>query len=606
MRIVGNFLLLGFMSLNLLATVNETDTVSSAIPQEEWNILVNFYETHDGASWCNPWDMSVGREGASSLYGITVSEIYVGLNYMGEDSIEYHITDINLSDNYLYSPSGKFPCQIFDLPFLSSLNLSGNKLMGNISDDLSAYQDSVGRDLLSSYSLAYLDLSRNSFEGNIGAFAEKFYNLYTLDIHENCISEVSPMLPDYMSVTLHPQYIYNYNYDEWGMVESLWWSEITEETLLDYLPSIVTYNHYEQTYTLPYELYLYCDDEWDSGWSGYFCMNNGKPYWAYSWYYTEEGLIEYEPVLEPYTCNNGTALWFQDTYNTGTTFYMAFVYDAGDADFSGTVDVLDLQRIINYSFDPYTYEASFNLTAANLTYYNNVEYDDYINVQDVVLMVTLLLNKEMVMAVPLSSPYTDEGEEPAKASLAWQQNQLILSTTEPVASFELLLTGTTAEDLNWLLPEGFTVQTKEKDGVTRILVYSLSGAEIPVGESVLATTNLNKNARLVSALLADSRARKISAQLNGNITAVETLNDETACICKWDNGQLQLTTTHPMTQVRWKLVTATGQIVTEGEQKGIETGIHLLPVSDNLARGCYIFHLQSANGVNCVTKLFVE
>lgn len=533
------------------------------LSQEEWDILVSIYETLDGTSWNTSWDMSVGIGNASSLYGVTIE---VG-----------HVISIDLSDNGL---SGTFPFQLFDLSYLTSLNLAGNALTGNLSEGLKSHWASTGQEAVET--LVNLDISRNQLEGNIGEFASAFPNLTSLAVQENNLSEVSPMLPTDIQVMLYPQRI------QTSEEMNLSWNEISEELLLEQLPGMATYDHANQCYKVP--SLLYCQDAETMGakWSAEFALVDGKPCWSHA------GGV----VTEPYMLSNGAPMLCQDA-ETGNSFELSFLYEEGDANFSGSVDVLDLQRIINYAFDPYTYETSFNYTMANLY------LDDKINVQDVVLMVSLLLNQPVSVAVPLSLTYTDNSDGDIEAELEWNGAELTLNTEVAVASFEVLLAGCVADKMVWQLPEGFTVQCKEMDGFTRVVVYSLSGVELPVGESVLATMGGQK-ARLVSVTMADSNARKIATRLDSRVTGIEWVEGNSACTCRWMDDCLQLNVHQPLERAEWKLMAVSEQTVAEGYLDRIEVGRTILPLSIVPASGVYVFHLQSAHGMNVVEKIFVK
>lgn len=540
-----------------------TIAMPAAVSQEEWDILVSLYETLGGASWNTPWDMEVGISQAFMLHGLTIEN--------------GHVISIDLSDNGL---SGTFPFQLFDLPYLTSLNLAGNALTGNLSEGLKSHWASMGQEAVET--LVNLDISRNQLEGNIGAFASAFPNLTSLAVQENNLSEVSPMLPTDILVMLYPQRILT------SEEMNLSWNEISEELLLEQLPSMAMYDHANQCYKVP--SLLYCQDAETMGaeWSAEFALVDGKPCWSHA-----GGVVAY-----PYKLSNGERMLCQDA-ETGNSFELSFLYEKGDANFSGSVDVLDLQRIINYAFDPYTYETSFNYTMANLY------LDDKINVQDVVLMVSLLLNQPVSVAVPLSLTYTDNSDGDIEAELEWNGAELTLNTEVAVASFEVLLAGCVSDKMVWQLPEGFTVQCKEVDGFTRVVVYSLSGVELPVGESVLATMGGQK-ARLVSVTMADSYARKIATRLDSRVTGIEWVEGNSACTCRWMDDCLQLNVHQPLERAEWKLVTVSGQTVAEGYLDKIEVGRTILPLSIVPASGAYVFHLQSANGMNVVEKIFVK
>lgn len=539
-----------------------TIAMPAAVSQEEWDILVSLYETLGGASWNNPWDMEVGISQAFMLHGVTIEN--------------GHVISIDLSGNGLY---GDFPYQVFGLPYLTSLNLSGNSLVGNLSGGLESYLATVGQEAVEL--LVNLDISRNQLEGNIGAFASAFPNLTTLAVQENKLSEVSPMLPMDMQVTLYPQQIPASE----GI--TIHWNDICEELLLEQLPSMATYDHANQCYKVP--SVLHCQDVATKGsqWSAELTLVDGKPCWS------RAGGV----VTEPYMLSNGAPMLCQDA-ETGNSFELSFSYEAGDANFSGNVDVLDLQRIINYAFNPYTYETPFNYTMANLY------QDEIINVQDVVLMVSLLLNQEVSQTVPLSLTVKEEKSETPMAALAWSGNQLVISTETAVSSFEVLMAGNMSEALVWQLPQGFTVQTKEQNGFTRVVIYSLSGSQLPIGESVIATAT-GYAGRLLDAVLSDATAREIPVALNGKVTAVGTLaTGAVRCICK--DGHVQLVTERPLHQVQWSLSGIDGRTVASDRLDRIESGNVVLLQSGALAQGTYLFRLQTAEGDHVVEKLVIK
>ncbi len=539
-----------------------TIAMPAAVSQDEWDILVSLYETLGGASWNNPWDLGVGISQAFMLHGVTIGN--------------GHVLSIDLSDNGL---KGKFPYQVFELPYLTSLDLGGNALTGNLSEGLESYLEAAGQETVET--LVNLDISRNQLEGNIGAFASAFPNLTSLAVQENNLSEVFPMLPADMQVTLYPQQIPASE----GII--MHWSGISEELLLEQLPGMATYDHANQCYKVP--SLLYCQDVKTMGaeWSAELTLVDDKPCWSHA------GGV----VTTSYKLSNGERMRCRDA-ETGNSFELSFLYEEGDANFSGSVDVLDLQRIINYSFNPYTYESPFNYTMANLY------PDERINVQDVVLMVSLLLNQEVSQTIPLSLTVGEKHSETPMAALAWSGNQLVISTEKAVSSFELLMAGNMSETLVWQLPQGFTVQTKEHDGFTRVVVYSLSGDQLPIGEYAMATT-IGYAGRLLDAVLSDAAACEIPVSLNGKATAIGTPAVGTVrCICK--DGHVQLVAERPLHQVQWSLSGIDGRTVGSGRLDRVESGSVVSLQSGALAQGTYLFCLQTAEGTHVVEKLVIK
>ena len=71
---------------------------------------------------------------------------------------------------------------------------------------------------------------------------------------------------------------------------------------------------------------------------------------------------------------------------TGSNFHLRFFFEQGDANFNGSIDILDVQSVINYMFEEYQ-NRPFNFTAANLW------EDETINIQDAICGVNLLLEQ---------------------------------------------------------------------------------------------------------------------------------------------------------------------------------------------------------------------
>lgn len=522
--------------------------------EAEWAILQDFYATSNGASWVEPWDMTEGITSVSRLNGLTIDR--------------GHVTGIDLSFMGL---CGEFPYQLLELPHLSFLNLSSNSLYGNISEGLAMYLAMSGRSTVgAAESLCDLDISQNSLEGNIGAFAEMFPKLYYLTIYNNSISEVVPMLSAGMQVKLYPQYINDRGNNEWGEpYDTYYWGEITEEMLLDKLPTIVTYNHDYQTYEVP--SLLYCQDEATSGgqWSADFCLEEGKPKWS---------------TTAAYNVPNGERMYCQD-WNTGTGFYMSFVYEEGDADFSGAVDVLDLQSSINYMFEEYQ-GLSFNFMAANLW------ADELINVQDAVCLVNILLEKEEYS----NTVYTARSVSMQEATVYMQDGQLMFNSSVPVAAFDVVLEG--KSELN-LLPAlsayGFTCTTKQCEDGWHLVGYSLSGTTLPTGETAICQLADGKVAQV---MLSDKSAHEVrSTILHGLATGVQRLADD----FRWSvNGSLLcIGLPSDVQTLAWQIYTIDGRLLEMRQIQEVRNEVEiLLPESVGQT---YIVKLV-ANGTKEITK----
>ncbi len=356
------------------------------------------------------------------------------------------VSAIDLSNRGL---TGTFPAALMSLKKVTSLNLSGNSLTGNIGVD-----GTVGT------SLTFLNVSGNRFES------------------------VSPALPSNLTVYLTSQQIpFTWDFDLSQMEDA--------ETLMEQLPSILFYNHSLQSLTN----HLTLKAETGDGWQMTLSYENGN-------------IAISSVVSTPYMTANNNELTITSLTGdaSGSTFSMRLRFDQGDANFTGDVNVLDLQTIIGYIFNDYT--KMFNYTAANLY------VDDRINVQDVVRMVDILLedNEEAgVKAFAFGHPKSMTELEP-QATLYWRNNELVLDTEVPVAAADIRIAGST---VTWnLQKQGFTVTEKKTGTGSHSIIYSLSGAEIPVGENVIATRGENASG-IVTAMLSSREGTHIPVAIVG-------------------------------------------------------------------------------------------
>ena len=110
----------------------------SQISDLEKNALIDLYNSTNGDSWNNTWDLN---ENSTNWHGITVEN--------------NTITEINLSMNNL---NGQIPTSIENLKSLQKLNLGFNKLNGTIPNQIT-----------SCTSLTSIQLFMNQIEGEIPA-----------------------------------------------------------------------------------------------------------------------------------------------------------------------------------------------------------------------------------------------------------------------------------------------------------------------------------------------------------------------------------------------------------------------------------------------------
>lgn len=310
---------------------NSEDCVSDY----EWQILKDFYDSVDNTNeWSHTWDFSAGSP-------------YVG-NLEGVQTEDGHVKSIDFYNCHLQH----FPTALLSLPYLETLTLYTNEM----SDNLTELAEAIPENTV----LKYLDIGANQLTGNVGLFASRFSNLETLYAAYNRIDKVSPMISPNVYVDLAGQAL-----DQKIDINI---AKNTPEEIREQLPEILLYNHGGQDYD-NYS-YFYFESNENS-----FCLNMSEDGFSVSGNQDYKGSIG---DVYDFDAGNGKL--------QGT-----IIFDQGDSNFDGWVNVLDLQADINHVFgeyDGYWWRNIFNFTAANLW------ADDQINVQDVVPLVNLLMDKK--------------------------------------------------------------------------------------------------------------------------------------------------------------------------------------------------------------------
>ena len=439
------------------------------------------------------------------------------------------ITGISLENRNL---TGNIPAAFFMLPKLDMLNLSRNLLTGDIAQ--------VCEQLIATGQtspVTSLNISNNQLSGNIGAIGQICTGLQRLYASHNHLAECFPNLNgDMTDVDLGYQTL------EWT------WNFVLDNTQdnMQQLLSILRYDHQKPDGLATRQSFTCRLGDW------FLSVN-----------YANGEVSVTAPAGRIYTDTNGVMMdaTLITSDAAGSTFQMQFGFLDGDANFSGGTDVLDLQSIINYMFNDWR-NSAFNFTASNLY------KDECINVQDVVLMVDRLLSNGGAYNEN-SNGRTRAREaswDTTDANLYWRGDELVLNTTTGITAADICFVGETP--LTWDLRQmGFTVTEKKDVGCTHAIVYSLAGAEIPVGETVIARRS-DSGIHLVSAMLADRNAVSVSVSL--------TTSDATGI------AQLMSVTDE------WQLFRTDGTIIAQGVghaqlqsvQKRLATDVYILQVGN--------------------------
>ena len=431
---------------------------------EEWVILQTILPQLSQMGWSQPWDMSQGMNGVSSLSGLTIEK--------------GHVTGLDLSRQEL---TGVFPYFLLSFPNLHRVNLSGNHLSGDIG--LGTYAFTQQNPLLT-LALEDVDISDNQFAGNIGIFANCFANLTTLDASHNCLEDVYPMIPiSVTSLDISSQTI--------SRVVPVELSSLSIEDLATKIPSILLYDHANQRFKT--DINFLCSTK-DKKWAVVLASKNGQLGMRLAseqnTYYGESGETLSVAVINDY----GTP--------EGSTFFVSLSFDEGDGNFDGKVDIVDLQTTLNYMFGEYNTQI-YNFTAANI--YN----DEMVNVQDIIGLVNLLLEQNASQVSTAARRTSERLDEQSGLSLFVEDDVVYINASQPVSALHIISRG----DIEWDFKRFGFDQSHNANGV---VVYSLSGCTLPMG--MIKVGKLNGDAAILKASASTPDAISLAISVGGSST----------------------------------------------------------------------------------------
>lgn len=360
--------------------------------------------------------------------------------------------------------------------------------------------------LLAFSQLKSVDLSHNNLTGNAGLLAAQLPNLTSLNFSYNQFSDLYPMIsPNVTSLDISHQTIdKTIDFDI---------AHLNIEQLAAQIPTIVLYDHANQRYNT--DLNFICTtSEAES-----FNYNNTDQ-WALQLSY-KNGLLTMPYVSSQNTFygHSGDTLKVfaldKNSNLTGSNFHLRFFFEQGDANFVNGVDATDLQATILYAFGNYN-SRPFNFTAAD-TY-----RDQNINVQDVVCTVNILLDKTPALALQdvMRKTRSRNGNDVTEEACVYVENgQVLLYTTRPVAVLDVM----TSNPVKWNVGQYGLQQSSTN---SHLVGYSLSGACLPVGTTVLGT--VEGDTHIICVSLSDENARPITVTTNKDtVTGIDSVSTET-------------------------------------------------------------------------------
>ncbi len=485
---------------------------------EEWEAIqaIHAYMVqHDQA---NPWDLSSGMDCVPTLEGLTITNA--------------HITGLDLSNGGI---SGDFPYVVFKLSYLQNLNLSGNNFSGDIETGLSAYMSSP--DYPGVQSIESIDISSNNFTGNLGAFAAIFPELNRLMAQNNHIENIYPMI----SVKVETLNISNQVIIGKRVLDMT--EPLNKEQLIALIPTIMLYNHSAQNYT-PTGTFSVMDQITNPQWNAYISISGND----WSWYTNYSNVFRFTSDDE---------LWLVNS-KSHCQMPLFISFRQGDADFSSSVDVLDLQAIINYLFDDYSVNKPFNHTASDLY------ADNMITVQDIVLLVDLLLADEQAAYMSSHRIAAREHNQEKESMLTWKNGELHLFSEKSVAAIDI--TVRTDSEIEWLVPSHFITTKATTDG-QHAIIYSLLGNVFPSMTDIVIARSTDKMPVTVLATLSDIQANRISVGTETIPNEVPT-DIENAAENGWKvgviGGNVLIYSTESMDGMSWRMYDMQGNMLWNG------------------------------------------
>lgn len=461
--------------------------------EQDFAVMQAIYEKLNGASWTKEWNMENNRHAANKWAGVSTMQI--------GSSTQYAITSLNLSAMGL---TGELPQELFRLKDLTTLDLSYNHVSGNAGEIIS----SIAADKRSP--LTDVNLRGNEITGDAYAIAAALPALTKLNLSYNQLTEVSQVI-DKTTLTdlnLEMQFI-DYTTKQTVAAAAAVAQDMTPGVAAAIeLPSTFTYRHYYQDFDRnPSNLYRpYCNNIQYNYWSNTYELAKSEGLWNMDTYD--------DHVLR---APNGQPIAYAYDWQT---VILRFTWEDGDVNADQTVDVTDLQSLVNFAFNDRKYNGEFfNFADADC---NN---DNVVNVSDIVG------NVERILAYTPSSDkgarriYNKVQENPANV-ISMEGCDLTLHNTDAVAAMQLTIANASMHDISVSsdLLNRFTVSMRESDDGVRIVIYSADGHTLQRGNHALLC-ELPTGATIAYACLSDADAHRLGFTIDSaEATSIEQLS----------------------------------------------------------------------------------
>ena len=457
------------------------------LAEADFAVLKDIYAKLDSTKWTTAWDLTDNHNPNGKWAGVSTAK------RGSETSLIYGITDIDLSAMGL---TGELPESVFRLKDLKTLNLSYNHISGNAAEIISNVPESKRAQLTD------LNLRGNELTGDAYALASVLPQLTKLNLSYNQISDVSQVIPKttLTDLNLEMQFI------DWFTKQPVAAAADVAQDITAGVPANIewpatfSYRHGNQDFGRnPGNLYRP------------YCTNVNWNDWSTS-----------------YELSRTDGLWNIDTYDTRTlrapknqpvayamdwqTVILRFNWEDGDVNADQTVDVTDLQSVVNFAFNDRKYNGEmFNYGDADCN------GDNTINIIDIVG------NVERVLAYTAPAPSRmriyNKVSADANNVLSMKGTGLTLHNTDQVAALQLTIAGATQHDvsINSDLKNRFSVAMRQADDGLRIVVYSSEGRMLQPGSYELLS-GLPAGAVVTDVVLSDASAQRLGVTVEGNVT----------------------------------------------------------------------------------------
>ena len=242
----------------------------------------------------------------------------------------------------------------------------------------------------------------------------------------------------------------------------------------------------------------------------------------------------------------------------------------GDVNYSGDINIADLQAMIKYIFGEY--DKPFFFAAADLN------IDNTVNIQDVVGEAALLMSMDLTMpATPmLRAPQMEYSTQ--EATLFWHDGTLYLYTPVPVAALDIV--NADDGDITWNVPAMKASTTMTRQG-QHTVIYSLSDAVIGPGLTTLATTT-GATPAIVAARLSSPDAELIGVRVGEPATGITDITRDSETRCRVADGQLIITSGTALTDVNVTVYSVDGRVLAHRQLSWLDAGSTSIDLSDML------------------------